>query len=423
MAPTVAGPLRRCRWDGRGRLRAVGEPGAFQLGGGDAWIDPWPQYAALRRDHPVLHVADGDYWVVSRFADVYAMARDHERFSSAGGLTTVYGEREQAGLTDEAVPIVMMDPPAHTVVRRPVGRLLTPRRVAVLEAEMRVAARACAEQLVDLGEGDAVEHFFKPFPGRVVSLLLGVPPEGRADLDRWTEAIVAGGDALGGAGAVRTAVFELVAYFSELIERRRAERGSDVFSALLDAVDAGAPITDVQMYGVAFTMVAGGNDTMTGLLGGAAEWLTRRPGQRQVLLDDPGAIGGAVDELLRLVSPLQAIARTATCDVELHGVRVPAGRKVLLLYGSANRDEAEFGPDAADLDVCRRIDRLVAFGSGAHHCVGAAVARLQAKVAIEELLRACPRFAVDLDSIVYAPGATVRRPAAMTVHAEGHPAR
>ncbi len=292
-----------------------------------------------------------------------------------------------------------------------------PRSVAGLEPVIRAAARECVGRLRDAGTADFVEVLGKPLPGVAVAHLLGVPPEGRADLDRWTEAIVSGGDALSGAGGVKAAVLELAVAFAALIDERRTDRGADVFSALLDAVDAGAPVSDAAMLGVAFTMVAGGNDTMTGLLGGAAEWLTRRPDQRQLLLDDPGLIGGAVEELLRLSSPLQAIGRTATRDVELHGTVIPQGRKVLLLYGSANRDPREFGPDAEDLDVRRRIDRLVAFGSGAHHCVGAAVARLQARVAIEELLATCPRFEVDLDAIEYAPGTVVRRPSAMPVAA------
>jgi cytochrome P450 len=206
---------------------------------------------------------------------------------------------------------------------------------------------------------------------------------------------------------------ELVAYFAELIERRRVQRGDDIFSSMLDAADQGAPITDIQMYGVAFTMVAGGNDTMTGLLGGAAEWLTRRPDQRRLLLDDPSLMAGAVEEFLRLSSPLQGIARTATRDVELHGQVIPTGRKVLLLYGSANRDPREFGPDAETCDITRPNPRLMAFGSGAHHCVGAAVARLQARIALEELLAGCPEFAVDYEATTWAPGAVVRRPVSL----------
>ena len=229
--------------------------------------------------------------------------------------------------------------------------------MAGLEPVIRAAAQECVGRLRDEGETDLVAVLGKPLPGVAVAHLLGVAPDDRADLDRWTDAIVSGGDALSGAGGVKAAVLELATAFAALIDERRR------------------------------------------------------------LIDDPGLVPNAVEELLRLSSPLQAIGRTATRDVELHGRVIPEGRKVLLLYGSANRDPREFGPDAEDLDVGRRIDRLVAFGSGAHHCVGAAVARLQARVAIQELLATCPDFEVDLDAIEYAPGTVVRRPCAMPVTA------
>jgi cytochrome P450 len=156
-------------------------------------------------------------------------------------------------------------------------------------------------------------------------------------------------------------------------------------------------------------MVTGGNDTTTGMLGVSAELLTRHADQRQVLLDEPDRIGPAVEELLRLSSPVQGLARTTTADVELHDRTIPAGRKVLLLYGAANRDPAEFGDDAERLDVRREPARILTFSYGAHHCLGAAAARLQARVALEELLARCPRFAVDHEAGTFAPGHFVRR--------------
>jgi cytochrome P450 len=156
-------------------------------------------------------------------------------------------------------------------------------------------------------------------------------------------------------------------------------------------------------------MVTGGNDTTTGLLGGAAQLLTERRDQRARLLDDPSLIADAVDELLRLTSPVQGLARTTTRDVEVGDRVVPAGRKVLLLYGSANRDPRTFGDDADQLDVTRRPERILTFGYGAHHCLGAAAARVQGRVALEELLGAMPDFQVDADAATFAPGHFVRR--------------
>jgi cytochrome P450 len=165
----------------------------------------------------------------------------------------------------------------------------------------------------------------------------------------------------------------------------------------------------VQILGYAFTMIAGGNDTTTGLLGGAAVLLTSDPDQRRLLVESPELIPGAIDELLRLTSPVQGLARTTTRDVEVRDRLIPEGRKVLLLYASANRDPAEFGPMAEECDVTRGSSRILSFGFGPHHCLGAAVAKLQARVALEELLARCPRFAVDADRGEYASGPFVRR--------------
>jgi cytochrome P450 len=203
-------------------------------------------------------------------------------------------------------------------------------------------------------------------------------------------------------------VAELFTYFLELIEHRRADPGDDVISELVTASDA-ADVSALQILGFAFTMVTGGNDTTTGLLAGALELLTVRPDQRALLIADPARIPNAVSELLRLTSPVQGLARTTTRDVDIGGAQIPEGSKVLLLYASANRDERHWGDDAAELDVTRTVDLSLTFGYGAHHCLGAAAARLMARVALEELLARCPDFTVDIAAGRFAPGHFVRR--------------
>jgi cytochrome P450 len=362
-------------------------------------------YAALRDQDPVHHVEAGDYWVLSRFADVFAAARDTTTFSSAQGLTFEYGEREKAGLS-EADPMVMMDPPQHTAFRRLVGKGFTPRHVSEIEPAVRAFVVERIERLRAAGAGDVVAELFKPLPSFVVAFYLGVPEADWPRFDGWTEGIVAanaGGDPL---QAIDT-VAELYAYVGELVEQKRADPGDDTISAL---VRAGADdVTLMQVLGFAFTMVTGGNDTTTGLLGAAAELLTRFPDQRARLLSEPELLDGAIEELLRLSAPVQGLARTTTRAVELHGRTVPEGRKVMLLYGAANRDPREFGPTAEDLEVDRRITAILTFGYGAHHCLGAAAARLMARVALEELLARCPRFAVDHEAGRFGPGHFVRR--------------
>ncbi|MEO3784110.1 cytochrome P450 [Actinocorallia sp. B10E7] len=372
-----------------------------------SWRDPFGMYAALRDHDPLHHVEQGDFWVLSRFADVWEATRDTETFSSAEGLTFTYGERERIGL-GEAAPMVMLDPPEHTEFRRLVSRGFTPRRVAEIEPETRAFVRERLDAIAGKDEVDIVAELFKPLPSFVVARYLGVPEADRSRFDRWTEEIVAA-NAYGNALSAGEAVAELFAYFSELIERRRAEPGDDTISALNAVFGEEDPLGPLRILGFAFTMVAGGNDTTTGLLSAGCGLLSAHPDQRAALVDDPGLIPDAIDELLRLTSPVQGLARTATRDVELHGKVLPAGRKVLLLYGSANRDPREFGPDAGSLDITRRPRRTLSFGHGAHHCLGASAARLQARIALEELLSRYPHFEADVERGVFAPGHFVRR--------------
>ena len=205
---------------------------------------------------------------------------------------------------------------------------------------------------------------------------------------------------------------------------RRAHPGDDTVSALVDAGVADDPAGMVSILAFVFTMITGGNDTTTGLLGGSVDLLSGYPEQRRRLVDDPALIPDAVDELLRLTSPVQGLARTTTrtvtyTDTPDGPVTVPHGRKVLLCYAAANRDESVFGPDAEHLDVERRPRRILSFSHGHHHCLGAAAARMQARVALTELLARHPDFDVDPDGITYAPGNYVRRPTYVPFYADG----
>lgn len=386
---------------------------------------PWEVYRRLRDESPVHFVPYADlpghgavadrtghegFHVLSRFDDVFRAARDTGTFSSARGLSIDGGDIEALGLVPT---IVMMDPPEHTAYRRLVSRGFTPRAVSTIEDAVRafVVGRieAMRERIRTEGTADFVSELAGPLPSFVVATYLGVPEEDRDRFDGWSASIVAAnaaGDVIGGA---RHAVADLYAYFSELIERRRRHPGDDMISSLVQASIDGEPVSMEGILGYTFVMIAGGNDTATGLLGGSAQLLAEHPDQRQRLVDDPSLIAGAVEELLRLTSPVQGLSRFVTADTEVRGVVLPAGSRVHLLYAAANRDEREFGADADALDVGRRIDRLLTFTSGPHYCLGAAVARLQGRVAIEELLARFPDFEVDADAGRYAPGAFVRR--------------
>ena len=398
----------------------VAHAARFELRSGPSWADPWPMYAALRDHDPVHHVVPGnpahDYFVLSRHADIWAAARDHETYSSAGGLTVNYGELELIGLTDNP-PMVMQDPPAHTEFRKLVARGFTPRQVEAVEPQVRQFVVERIERLRAAGCGDIVAELFKPLPSMVVAHYLGVPEEDRAQFDIWTDAIVAASTEAGGAATAGDAVLSMMGYFSELIERRRREPGDDTVSHLVAAgVGADGDVAGtLSILAFTFTMVTGGNDTTTGLLGGAVQLLHRHPDQRRLLAQQPELITDAVEAFLRLTSQVQGLARTATRDVTIDGVTIPAGRKALLLYGSANRDERQFGPDAGDLDVTRRPRNIMTFSHGAHHCLGAAAARMQSRIALTELLARCPDFEVDESGVSWAGGNYVRRPLSVPV--------
>ncbi|MEE6137517.1 cytochrome P450 [Mycobacterium sp. 050128] len=400
-------------------------PVAFQLASADTWPNPWPMYGALRDHDPVHHVVppkhpEQDYYVLSRHADVWSAARDHETFSSAQGLTVNYDDLELIGLKDNP-PFVMQDPPLHTEFRKLVARGFTPRQVEAVEPKVREFVVERIEKLRESGGGDIVTELFKPLPSMVVAHYLGVPEEDWAQFDGWTQAIVAANTAAGGIsealGTVGDAVGSMMAYFTGLVERRRTEPEDDTISHLVAAgVGADGDITGtLSILAFTFTMVTGGNDTVTGMLGGSMPLLHEHPDQRRLLIDNPDRIPDAVEELLRLTSPAQGLARTVTRDVTIGDTTIPAGRRVLLLYGSANRDERQYGPDAGELDVARCPRNILTFSHGAHHCLGAAAARMQSRVALRELLARCPDFEVDESAIVWAGGSYVRRPLSVPI--------
>ncbi|MEB3034278.1 cytochrome P450 [[Mycobacterium] nativiensis] len=386
----------------------------FTPRGGQSWRDPWPMYAALREYDPVHrvvpdHAPHNDYWVLSRYADISEAARDWETFSSAQGLTIDYGEMERLGLAEENAPLVMLDPPAHSEFRRVVHKGFTPKQIVTIEPAVREFAVERIERLRAQGGGDIVAELFKPLANMVVAHYLGVPDADRFRFNDWADNIVEANATGTQAGAV-DAIVELFGYFTELVERRKRDPGDDTVSHLI-ARGFGSDADSLgRVLGWAFTMIAGGNDTIIGMLGGSAQLLTQDRDQRSLLIEDPGGITAAVEEFLRLTSPVQGLARLTTRDVEIDGVTIPAGRKTLLLYASGNRDPRQYGPDAEQLDVRRKPPAILAFSQGAHHCIGNTAARMQSRVVLEELLARCPNFHVDCDAVEYAEGMYVRRP-------------
>jgi cytochrome P450 family 130 len=382
--------------------------------GRETWRDPYPLYRYLRDQDPVHFSEHHRIWVLSRFADVYSAALDSATFSSAHGIS-LSNEHEHLALLPT---MVMMDPPDHTKYRRLVNRELSPRAVGSIEAGLRRFVAERIESLCEAGTGDFVAEVARPVPCFVVAHYLGVPESDRSMFAQWTEAIVQGNVSgrLYDAGA---ALRDLYLYFDALVADLRKNPGDDMLSGLLHSGPGGPgpdgpgpdgpELSTEEILGYAFVMVAGGNDTTTGLLGGTAELLTEHPDARRKLVDDPTMIRGAIEEFLRLTTPVQGLCRVTQSDVELEGVTIPADSRVMLCYGAANRDPREFGPDAEELDITREVRRHLTFASGVHHCLGSHAARLQGRVVVEELLRACPDFAVDASAGIFADGAFTRR--------------
>jgi cytochrome P450 len=342
-------------------------------------------YRVLRDEYPVYVTAsdlrertdgpEGSY-VLSRFADVWNAVHDPETFSST------------CAEADELMPqMIYMDPPRHTALRSLVSRAFTPRRISQLEDRIRQVATGLIDAFAESGTCDLVREFAAPLPSTVMADLIGVPEEHREDFRSWTEAFLE----VTGPQDITDRAANIYSLFGELLAERRRAPSDDLMSALLEAQLDGEKLSEDELLGFCFLLLIAGNDTTTSLIGNGAELLVRHPDQRAELAAAPSLIPGAVEEMVRIESPTQALPRTAMRDVQLHGVTIPQGARVMLLWGAANLDEREF-PDAERFDIHRRAPRHLGFGHGIHHCLGASLARLESRVAFEELLARTPEY-------------------------------
>jgi cytochrome P450 len=361
------------------------------------FADPYPAYRVLRREHPVYerqvpnHRVWPRYWMLSRAADVDAALADWRSFSSARGT-----------LVDTDVSLIPpnifhMDPPRHDELRDVLSRALTPVRVASLEGRVRRIAEELVEAFNDKGRFDAATDYAQRIPTLTMCELLDLPRSERARFLRWNLDTLAGSDFT--SEAALRAYQEMESYWRDLVAERRRRPGPDLISQLLHGRVAGAPLTDAEIGGFCSLLHDAAQNTTMNMIAHAILVLGRHPGARQRLRREQRLWPGALEELLRFVSPVQGLARCTTREVELHGVRIPAGEQVLLLYGSANHDESVF-PDPERLDLERDARSHCAFGHGIHHCLGASVARLEVRVALQVLLEKIPDFEVEEAGVV-----------------------
>jgi len=357
--------------------------------------DPYPYYARLRREAPVYQVPGGGLWAISRHEDVLAVLRSPERFSSAAMADAVRRpvdlapEGDRAGAPGVgAAAIIGSDPPAHTRLRSIVSRVFTPRRIATLEPRVRDIARQLLARFIPRGECDLVAEYTVPLPVAVIAELLGIDPERQTDFKRWSDAAmraVFDSPAQAEAEAIAQSLGEMNSYYDEVIAARRSRPSDDLIGTLLRAESVDGALTADEVKIFTFTLLVAGNVTTTHLIANAVLALLEHPAELEKVQRTPALIQGMVEEALRYDSPVQFLLRTATADIELAGVTIPRGAVVAPLVASANRDERTF-PNADRFEVTRNPRDQLAFGHGIHICLGAALARLEARVAFEELL-------------------------------------
>jgi cytochrome P450 len=357
--------------------------------------DPYAAYGELRRRFPVYRNEGRDFWALSRFDDVQRAAREWRSLSSAEGVNL----DDTLSLTG-AGNFIAADPPDHDRLRKVVRDRFTPGGVASMESAIRADVRRTLAAAAREGGFDAATGLAWALPVRTISRLLGLPVDDEPALGAWLRAVIRRDpDATELPVAARGAAESLRAYFLAHVGERREAPGGDLLSDVVAAQDRG-DLEPEEIPGLCILLYVAGTETVADFVGNALVALAEHPEQRALLAADPGLASGAVEELLRFESPVQYQVRTATAGLELHGVAIPAGARVALLWGSANRDERRWErPD--ELDLTREAKRNLAFGEGIHHCLGAPLARLQGRIVLEETLRVMPhyRLAGDVERV------------------------
>lgn len=357
--------------------------------------DPYPTYKRLRDEAPVYYNEERDFYALSRYDDVMEGFRDSERYSSAQGVTI--DPAASGPNAHRTMSFLAMDPPQHGRMRGLVSRGFTPRRVAAMEDHIREITRSHVEVALAKGDFDFVADIAGKVPMDVISELLGVPEQDRAELRRMADMLVhreEGLDDVPPEGVA--AALELVGYYADFVDARRVNPTDDMVSALCQAEVDGERLSDDEITSVMFLLVVAGNETTTKLLSHAWYWAWRNPDQLAKCYDDRNRIKDWVEETLRYDTSSQMLGRVTVEDIDLHGRTIPAGERVLLLVGAANRDERAFvDPDRFDIDRDLEKIGVASFGYGRHFCMGASLARMETRVVLEEILDRITAYDID----------------------------
>ena len=363
--------------------------------------DPYPDYARLRDHAPVCWIPEQNMWMITRYDDVAAVLHDPTTFSSAEGMGALMSggvgrNRVDArgllglDLRDMRV-LIATDPPDHTRLRRLLSRAFTPKAIAELEPHLREVCEGLVDDLIAAshdGRGDLVAQVAFPFPVIVIAELLGIPPDRRDDFKRWSDALVGALSGDWNPVEAQQTIGEMFMYLTEVVELRRHHPGDDLISRLVGGVDPDDPdaLSFVEITLFAILLLVAGNETTTNLIGNAAAAFAAHPDQASLLFSRPDLLSAAIEEVLRWDPPVQGLFRATTRPATLAGADIPAGAMVLASFAAANRDSRHFD-DAERFDIERRPTDHLAFGHGIHYCLGASLARLEARIIGESLLR------------------------------------
>lgn len=390
----------------------------FPLAGAPFRADPYAFYREARERTPLLQGrnAAGAFWLLFRYEDVAAVLR-HPGASVDRAFQPKPVPVDPREDPDALHPLaralrvfsrVMLfrDPPDHTRLRGLVSKAFTPRRVEALRPRVEQRVGALLDAKAGQGGFDLIADFAAPLPLLVIAELLGVPTDDYRTLKRWTDDLAIMLDGTVAAQFLPRAIaaaMQMIAFLRDVVRARRREPRDDLISALVAAQEGGSGLTEDEILATILILFGAGHETTTNLIGNGVLALLRHPEERARLAADPALLPSAVEELLRWDSPVQATSRTLSEPFEAHGVRVPAGREIGLLLGSANHDAAQFDSPGT-LDIGRRDNRHLSFGLGIHFCLGAPLARLEGQVAIGVLLARFPGLRLATDALVWRPG-------------------
>jgi cytochrome P450 len=373
----------------------------------DINANPYPSFARLRDEAPLYYNEQYDFYALSRFADVNKALVDHETFSSARGAIV---ELIKANIDIPPGTVIFEDPPIHDIHRKLLARMFTPRKVNALEPKIREYCARALDPLIGGGKFDFVADLGAIMPMQVISALLGIPEDDQVMVREHTNATMrteAGKPMEADSGFAAGDLFETY------IDWRVQNPSDDIMTELLNAefVDETGTtrkLTRLELLTYLNVVAGAGNETTTRLIGWAGKVLAEHPDQRRELAENPALIPQAIEELLRFEPPAPHVARYVTRDVELYGQTVPEGSAMMMLIGAAVRDSRQFPPDGDVFDIHREVRQHLAFSVGTHYCLGSALARLEGRVALEEILKRFPEWDIDMSSASLSPTSTVR---------------